>query len=317
MQPCSIATRWMPPDRSIDQDTASGVAGLTFLDHGQLGFGEVLVPAELLQHAERELRIAVLDLGVLGVIAVAEQADLALGAVRQRFLALHAEAGAERAAAFLDEQVGVVEQRRAGMLELRRAPARPGQAVIVALVRTGRGLLREHVEVFLVRHVRLQPLRRLAAVAGGEAAAIDLAQNVLGRRQVVRHLDVLEHQVGEAKLLGEEIHHLVVVLRLEDRLDDLLAPLERAIGRRARAVGLVAGRNRQEVGAVLALRRQHRPGRGMRVGDHQQFELFNAFLRLRHARHGIAAVAHDEHGFDVVFLADLILRQQRCIEPAG
>src|SRR6202008_1025964 len=31
MQPCSIATRWMPPDRSIDQDTASGVVGLTLL----------------------------------------------------------------------------------------------------------------------------------------------------------------------------------------------------------------------------------------------------------------------------------------------
>ena len=48
------------------------------VDHRQFGFGQVLVPAELLQHAERELRIAVLDLGVLGVVAVAEQADLAL-----------------------------------------------------------------------------------------------------------------------------------------------------------------------------------------------------------------------------------------------
>ena len=44
---------------------------------------------------------------------------LRLRAVGQRFLALHAEAGAEGAAAVLDRQVGVVEQRRAGMLELR------------------------------------------------------------------------------------------------------------------------------------------------------------------------------------------------------
>ena len=139
------------------------------------------------------------------------------------------------------------------MLELRRAPARPRQAVVVALVRAGRGLLREHVEVVLVRHVRLQALRRLAAVAGRPAAAVDLAQDVLGHRQVVLDLDVLEHLVGEAELLGEEIHHLVVVLRLEDRLDDLLAPLDRAVGRRARAVGLVAGRDRQQVGVVLAL----------------------------------------------------------------
>ena len=52
---------------------------------------------------------------------------------------------------------------------------------------------------------------------------------------VVLDLDVLEHLVGEAELLGQEIHDLVVVLRLEDRLDDLLAPLERAVRRGARA----------------------------------------------------------------------------------
>ena len=151
------------------------------LDRRQFGRGEVLVPAELLQHGVGELRIAVLDLGVLGVVAVAEQADLAGRAVRQLLLALQAEAGPERAAALLDREVGVVEQRRAGMLELRRAPARPRQAVVVALVRAGRGLLGEHVEVFLVRHVRLQPLRRLAAVAGREAAAVDLAEQVFRR----------------------------------------------------------------------------------------------------------------------------------------
>ena len=97
------------------------------------------------------------------------------------------------------------------------------------------GPLREHVEVVLVRHVRLQALRRLAAVAGRPAAAVDLAQDVLGHGQIVLDLDVLEHLVGEAELLGQEIHDLVVVLRFEDRLDDLLAPLDRAVGRRARA----------------------------------------------------------------------------------
>jgi hypothetical protein len=78
--------------------------------------------------------------------------------------------------------------------------------------------------------VRLQPLRRLAAVASREAAAVDLAEDVLGHRHIVLDLDVLEHQVGKTKLLGEEIHHLVVVLGLEDRLDDLLAPLDRSVG---------------------------------------------------------------------------------------
>ena len=55
------------------------------VDHRQLGLGQILVPAELLEHAERELGIAVLDLGVLGVVAVAEQADLALACRRAAF----------------------------------------------------------------------------------------------------------------------------------------------------------------------------------------------------------------------------------------
>ena len=121
------------------------------------------------------------------------------------------------------------------MLELRRAPARPRQAVIVALGRAVLRPQRDQVEVLLVRHVQLQALRRLAAIAGRPAAAVDLAQDVLGHRHVVLDLDVLEHPVGEAELLGQQIHDLVVVLGLEDRLDDLLAPLQRAVRRRARA----------------------------------------------------------------------------------
>ena len=97
---------------------------IDLVDDGKLGLGEILVPAQLLQDAERELGITVLDLGVLRVIAVAEQADLALGAVGERFLALQAKAGAEGAAALLDRQVRVVEQRRARMLELGRAALR-------------------------------------------------------------------------------------------------------------------------------------------------------------------------------------------------
>ena len=101
--------------------------------------------------------------------------------------------------------------------------------------------------------------------------------------------------------------HFEVVLGLEDRLDDLLAPLDRAIGRRARTGGLVAGRNRQQVGVVLACRSQRRPGRGMRIGDHQQFELLDALLRLRHAGDGVAAVAEHHHRLDVVLLRHVLL----------
>ena len=122
--------------------------------------------------------------------------------------------------------------------------------------------------------MRLQALRRLAAVAGRPAAAIDLAQDIFGHRHIVLDLDVLEHPVGEAELLGEEIHDLSIVFGLEDRLYDLLAPLHRAIGSDARAFGFVAGGNRQQIGAVLALT-EHRPGGRMRIGDHQQFELLD------------------------------------------
>src|SRR2546430_7443144 len=90
------------------------------------------------------------------------------------------------------------------------------------------------------------------------------------RRYVVLDLDVLEHKIGKAELFGEEIHNLVVVLRLEDRLDDLLAPLEGAIRCGARTVGLVAGRDREQIGAVLAVRRERCPSGRMRIANDKQ-----------------------------------------------
>ena len=83
------------------------------------------------------------------------------------------------------------------MLVFRRAPARPRQAVVVALVRTADCLLRQHVEVFLVRHVRLQPLRRLTAVAGGPAAAVDLGAELHPREKVI---DIEPLQNGGARV---------------------------------------------------------------------------------------------------------------------
>ena len=81
--------------------------------------GEILVPAELLEHAERELGIAVLDLGADRIGALGEEVVvhflLDLLAVFHHLAlddALDAEARAERAAAFLHRQIGVVEDRR-------------------------------------------------------------------------------------------------------------------------------------------------------------------------------------------------------------
>ncbi len=204
------------------RDSVGSVAA-DFLNHREFLRGEIRVPSELLEHGQGELGIAILNFRALRVGAVSEEADP---------VALDAEARAERAATFLDRQIGVVENRRAGMLELRRAPARPRQAVHFAadLRIILRRAQRDHVELGLIAHVCLEPLGRLAAIAGRPAAAIDLAQDVLGRHRSILDLDVLEHAIGKAELAGEQVHDVVVVLALEHRRDDLLAPLQRAVG---------------------------------------------------------------------------------------
>src|SRR5262249_30412817 len=152
-----------------------GVVAADALDDGLLGGGEILVPAELLEHPIGELGIAVLDLPAQRVGALGPKVVLSRRAVRKLDRALHAEAGAEGAAAVHHAQIGVVERMGAGMLEFRRAPARPWQAVIVALGGTILGPQGDEIEVLLVGHMQLEALRRLAAIAGGPAAAIDLA----------------------------------------------------------------------------------------------------------------------------------------------
>ena len=55
----------------------------------------------------------------------------------------------------------------------------------------------------------------------------------------------------------------------------------------------------------------------MRIGDHQQVELLDALLRLRHAGHGVAAVTEHHHRLDVVLLRHVLLVVQRRVEPPG
>ena len=186
-----------------------------------------------------------------------------------------------------------------GCLHFRRAPARPRQAVIVAadfriVLRRAH---RQQVELCLVLHVRLEALGRLAAIAGRPAAAVHLAQHILGFGQIVLDLDVLEHLVGEAELLRHQIDDLEVVLRFEDRLDDLLAPLQRAVRGDARALALELRGNRENVDAVLApgLHRERGPGGRMRVGDDQQFERLQALQGFGNAGDAVAGVSLHEH----------------------
>ena len=231
--------------------------------------------------------------------------------------ALDAEAGAERAATFLYRQAGVVEDRRSRVPEFRRSPAWPRQAVIIAadfgiVLRCPQG---DQVELRLVLHVGFEALRRLTAISGRPPAAIDLAQNVLGRYRTVLHLDVLEHHVGETEFAGEHVHRVVVVLGFEDGVHDFLAPLQRAVRCGARAIHLETGAGRQKIDAILAIR-EHRPCSGIGIADDQQFEFLDPSLGFRHAGDGIDAMPHDEHGLHRIRLADLIPWQQRGVKPA-
>src|SRR5258707_11926538 len=102
--------------------------------------------------------------------------------------------------------------------------------------------------------MRFKPLGRLPAIAGRPSAAIDLAQDVLGRYRAVVDLDVLEQLLREPELASKQAHGVVVVLALEHRFYDLLAPLQRAIRGGARSVHLETRAGRQDVGTLLESR---------------------------------------------------------------
>ena len=91
--------------------------------------------------------------------------------------------------------------------------------------------------------------------------------------------------------------------------------MQRAVRGGAGTIHLEAGAGRQKINAVLAFR-EHRPGRRIGIAHDQQFELFDAANGLRHSRDGVDAVAHDEHGLQIIGLRDLIFRQQRGVKPA-
>src|SRR6516164_5319449 len=82
--------------------------GIDFIEHRHLGSGQVFVPAELLQHGQRKLRISVLDLRTLWIRSVSEQADLYGCAVRLLLLAFDTESRTETPPAIHYREVGVV-----------------------------------------------------------------------------------------------------------------------------------------------------------------------------------------------------------------
>ncbi len=221
-----------------DADDAARQVGLPVLAFGRLllGVGELVPPAELLHEHRVELGIAGRDVAAERMRAVASE--------QVHAVALDTEVGAEAAAAVHDVLAVVVEVRRAGVLELGRPVARPRQAEVVAVAGAALGLQRAHVERAHVLHVELEPLGRLPGVADREAAAIDLAQDRFRLRlfpsvaRILHHLVVLVELLVEAELLREGRHDHVIGLRLEQRLDHLLAPLQRAARRSHRSGGL-------------------------------------------------------------------------------
>ncbi len=106
---------------------------------------------------------------------------------------------------------------RAGVLDLRRAPAGPRQAIVVAGQSEpsfgARSVTRSNLPWFFMWAFRRSGL--WPEIAGGPAAAVDFPQDRLGLRLVavlaLHHLDVLEHLVGEAELLRHAVEHPVVV----------------------------------------------------------------------------------------------------------
>ena len=278
-----------------------------FGNRRQFAWRQIGVPAKAFENAEGEFRISVCQLRAEGI-----------GAFGQQGLALifDPEARTECPAAIADIEVGVIEDMRARMLDIGCAPARPWQAVIIAFGRAVFSAQRDQIEILLVGHMRLQPFGGLSGIAGRPAAAVDFAQNIFGHRTVVFDLDVLEHLVVKTEFLGEAVDDLVIVFGFKDRIDHFLAPLDRAVrgGTRSGCFELCA--DRQQIGAVLALAVNGKGGR-MRIAHHQQFEPLDALGHFRHTGHGVTAMAHDEHGFDIVSLVDIIGRHADGIEPAG
>ncbi len=126
------------------------------------------------------------------------------------------------------------------MTHLCGAPARPWQTVVIAIRRTTNSLQRGSVERVLVGHVQFQTFGRLAGIANGPHAFVDLTQGVfdIWRDAIVFKSDVAEDTVMEAEFLREQTDDFMVSLRFKQRIHDLFAPLERPVGRGNRAICL-------------------------------------------------------------------------------
>ena len=221
------------------------------------------------------------------------------------------------------------------MLHGRIAPAGPGQTEVVAsevvagfFVGAGFGLEGLDIKQVHVAHVRLQALRALTGVTDGPDGFVDFAQDVLGYG-LVHALDLLHFEVfgqlfAKAQAVGELLHDHVVAAALPQRLDDFFAPLDRSVGRGARAAGLELGGSRQQVDRAVGVEvvglaghgGHGGGGRGIGVYHHEQIELVHGPLHLQAAALRIGRMAPEEHPPQVGLLVDQLVFLEHTINPA-
>ena len=185
------------------------------------------------------------------------------------------------------------------MFHLGRAPAWPWQTVIFTVERATHSLQRRFVKRILMGHMFTQALRRLAGIANGPHASVELAGNVFNQRFVVLDLDVLEHLVGKTQFFGQLVGDRVIGQRFKQQINHLFTPLDRPVGGRYRTIGFKLRTGRQQIDAVRAVRKH---GRNSRIGiDHdQQVEFFHCRLHFFHAGLGIGRMPPEDHAAHLV-----------------
>ena len=248
---------------------------------------------------------------------------------------LDAKVGAKVTPAVHDVLGGVVQIRRAGVLERRVAPARPRQTKVIArgvvagfLVLAAPGLERLDVEHMHVAHVRLQPFRALAGVADGPAVAVDFAKDVLRHGLVhaldLLHLVVLRQFFAKAQAVSELLHDHVIAAAFPQWLDHFFTPLQRAVRCGHGATGFKLRSRRQQVHRTiriqvfgLAWHRGHGSGgRRIRIHHHQQVELVHRPLHLQTTGLRVRCVAPVKDAAQVGVLVDKLVFFQHTVNPA-
>ena len=162
--------------------------------------------------------------------------------------------------------------------------------------------------------MQLEAIRRLAGVADRPHALVELEGDFFNHRLVVDDLDVLEHLLVEAELLGEQVHDFLIGLGLEEGLEHLFAPLERAVRGGDGTDRLVLSRCRQHVGVVSAVVHDRRRSR-VRVYDDEQFELVEGLLHVRAAGLRVRRVSPEEDRLQQIRLIDVRLVLENAVAP--